>query len=718
MPFKDRPMEEKKGQSYDSNSGDYSRGLISSPQIDAKGKPTAHSIRDVSQAREVVRTIIQASRQRSIINSRILAKVNAERPYDSVKLEAEGLGWKQNFTTKPLETIVSKVAPRFVQAVQGLKYLTDSSLSSKWENHVEKTEKFREEITKCIRGRQGWPTLIESTAFNNALFGHTVLAWLDEYTWFPKHFQQEESFVNDGTKQLPEWAQVVVLKEVFMPHELFAHIEDKEAAETAGWNVKATIEQINKASPTQIRDRLNVGGTLETWYQNAIRELTIGASYMAGANVIVVYSLLAAEVNGKVSHYRLAGAELDEVFSRDDRFKSLPDCLAFFAYERGNGTLHGSKGIGRSIYELAGMLDRTRNEIVDRSILSGKTIVQGDIKRLHTFKMSIVGATCIIPNGWDVLERKIDGSIEPFLRLDAYFNSIIDGLVGNLSTPALGGQGEAFRSPAAWNLLAQREEEGKDFRIARFMEQLVRLVQTMQRRICSKDTIDDDAKEVQERLLEIMTREELDELADTPVAGTVADLTTQERQMIVALVQEKKGNPLYNARQLELEDLTARLNPEFANRVLLPTNDPTEEAEQSRAQMLEIVLLSGGQQVPVSPRDNDEIHLSIMLPSTQQLASHIQDGQFHTESLEASLAHITAHVNQAIAKGVPKEKLKDAMELVKNAGEAIAQLKQLDQQAQALSEASQAHDMGANAQLPPEIQAAMAGQGGPPAPPA
>lgn len=703
MAFNDRPLVEKKGASLPTQSGDYAKGLISSPAINSDGEPTAHSIRDIGQAREVVNTIIQASRKRTIINSRIMAKINAERPYDSVKLEAEGLGWKQNFTTKPLEGIVSKVAPRFVQAVNGLKYLTDSSLSSKWDNHVEKTEKFREEISKCIRGRQGWPTLIESTAFNNALFGHAILAWLDEYTWFPKSFGQDEAFTNDGTRQLPEWAQVVVLKETFLPHELYAHIKNREAAETAGWNIQKTIDAINNASPTQIRDRLNVGGTIEAWYQNAIRELTIGASYMAGASVITVYSLLAAEVTGKVSHYRLAGEKMEEVFSRDDRFDSPQDCLAFFSYERGNGTLYGSKGIGRNVYELAGMLDRTRNEIVDRSILSGKTVVQGEIKRLHTFKMSVVGATCIIPNGWNVLEQRIDGNIEPFLRLDAYFNSLIDSLVGNLSTPAIGGQGEAFRSPAAWNLLAQREEEGKDFRIARFMEQFVRLVQTMQRRICREDTVDDDAKAVQERLLEIMTREELDELAQTPVAGTVADLTTQERQMIVALVQEKKGNPLYNARQLELEDLTARLNPEFANRVLLPVNDPSEEAEQSRLQMLEITLLSAGQQVPISPRDNDEIHLSILLPTAQQLAGHIQDGQFHTESLEAMLSHITAHVNSAISKGTPKEKLKDAMDLVKKAGPAIAQLKQLDQQAQALAATSQAHDAGENAQLPPEV---------------
>lgn len=684
MPrFNDRPLEERAPGSSSTQSGETTQGLIQNPDLTEGGKPRQHSIRDIYMARDVVRTIVQAGRKRSIVNSRILAKCNAERPYDNVRLENEGLSWRSNFTTKPLPTIVEQVTPRFVQAVQGLKYITNSYLSNKWENSKEKTEIFRKRITDFAREYPGWETLIEDISQTNALFGYNVCSALDEFSILPKSFGQDEAFVNDGTKQDPRFAQVVVLKETYMPHELFRHIEDREAAKAVGWDLEKTIEQINKASPAQLRDRLNVGGSLETWYQNAIRELTIGASYMAGANVIVVYSLLAAEVSGKVSHYRLAGPELELIFSADERFKSPEDCLAFFSYQKGNGTLHGSKGLGRDIYELAGMLDRTRNEIVDRSMLSGKLIVQGDIKRLHTFKMSLIGATCVIPNGWDILERKIDGAVEPLLKLDAYFEVLIGRLVGNPTMPNAQG-GEAFRSPAAWNLLAAREEEGKDSKIARFMKQFINLVGMIQRRICDKDTSDKKAKEVQDYLLEKMSREELDELAMCPVAGTVADLTIQERQMIVALVAEKKGNPLYNQRAMEVEDITARLDEEFAERVLLPVNDPTEEAEQTREQLLEITLLSQGQPVPVSPRDNHLLHLKVLLPTAEQLASHIMEGSFHTEGLEAILKHISEHTMAAEAQGVPKEQLKDALALVKQSGEAIQKLKQLDAQAQQL----------------------------------
>ena len=145
--------------------------------------------------------------------------------------------------------MIEKVGPRFVAAIDGLKYFTNSSLSNKWQDSQGKTEKFRAAITKTIRARRGWRTFIEDIAFDNALFGHTICARLDEYSWFPKQFRQDECFVPDGTKSSPEFAQVVVLKEVYLPHELFESIKDAEAAKAAGWNVDSAREQINNASP-------------------------------------------------------------------------------------------------------------------------------------------------------------------------------------------------------------------------------------------------------------------------------------------------------------------------------------------------------------------------------------------------------------------------------------------------------------------------------------
>jgi hypothetical protein len=395
----------------------------------------------------------------------------------------------------------------------------------------------------------------------------------------------------------------------------------------------------------------------------------------------------------------MAGPEMLPIFERENRFPSMEDCLAFFTFQKGNGTLHGSKGIGRDIYEMAGMIDRTRNEVVDRLIMSGKTLIQGDVRRIHTFKMQVIGSTVIIPTGWNVLEQKIDGNPEGFVKLDMYFKGLINELIGSTSTPQPGLGGEDMRSPAAWNLLASREEEQRDVRISRFLAQFTELVQTMQRRICDKETSEDDAKAAQDRLMKVMTREELKELASQPVAGTVQDLTPLQRQLVVSISQEKRGNPLYNQRQLELEDLQARMDYEFAERVLLPENDPTEEAEQQRQQKVELMLLGHGEAVPVSPRDNHMIHLQALMPAAAQVAQGIMQGQFSTDVLETMVAHINEHYSQALQQGVKKEALTEVSQFLAKVGPELAKLKEVDAQA---AQVSALHDQMSQQQPPPQ----------------
>jgi hypothetical protein len=664
---------------------DITGGLTQNPEIKG-GEPTQRAIKDVAMAQNIIQTLISANRNRQIVNGRIMAKYNAERPYDSAKLQSEGLGWRSNFTTKPLPQMIEKVAPRFESVINQLKYLTNSELPSKYANASQKTEEFRKAITTTIRARKGWNNLVSDIALDNALFGYTTVACLDEFSWLPTHFAQDESFFPDGTKQHADNVQIVVLMETYLPHELFEYVRDKEAATDVGWNVANTIEAIEKAVPETLRNTLGAGHNAETWYQNAQRELTVGSSYMAGAKTIRVYSMLVREVTGKVSHYRFTGDGTEqgfkEIFSKDDRFDSMTDCLSLFTFQKGNKKLHGSKGVGRDIYELAGMQDRLRNEVVDRGILSGKTFVQGDFKNLHKFKMSVVGSMVIVPAGWTFIEQKVDGNVDGFLKLDQYFNHVVDQLVGSVSPRTF--QGDRV-TKAEVDFFAQREEEGKDSKIARFLTQFVDMIGMMQKRLCDSRTTEEDAKAMQKELLKTLSREELDVLAKQPVAGTVRDLTPEQRQAIAAIAAEKRGNPLYNQRALEVEDLTARMGSDFVSKILLPEEDPTELAEQQRLQIFELEVMSSGQPVPVSPRDNHEIHLQVVLPAAEALAEQILQGNASTESFEVVVQHIQEHSNRAIEAGIPKEKLAGAAAFVQRATSALAQLKQIDAQAQEMA---------------------------------
>ena len=661
-------------------------GAIASPNLSSAVKPKNRSIRDAQQAKSIITTLEIANKERNTKNSRIMAKYNSERPYSQQTLESEGLGWKSNFTSAPLPLLIDKVAPRFVQAVEGVKYLTNSALPESIPGAAMKTEAFRREVTQTVRGRPGWRNLISELGQENALFGYAALGWLDEFHYFPKFFRQDAFFVPTGTKQLPIYAQVVVLRETLLLHELASMIKDREAAKIRGWDIPATIKAINSAMPVNRRtDQTDP----ERVYEDLIRESVMGTSFETGSRAVTLWHLLATEVTGKVSQYIFDGCDFSELFSSDDQFDSMSDAVSFFSFQNGNGTLHGSKGIGRSIYAMAGILDRSRNEVVDRLNLSGKIIITGDEKQLSRFRMSVVGNAILIGQAYNVIEKKFDAAVEPFMQLDAFLTGLLDQMAG-ATTPKVF-EGERV-TRAQVDLFAAREEESRDTIIGRFLNQFADMMTTLQRRLCDSKTAEKDAKEMQKRLLEVMTREELDQLAKQPVAETVKDFTDLERQQVVIAAQEGQGNPLYNQRELARRKLTAQVNEEFANSVLLPDEDPTVIAEQTRLQQLELLIIAGqGSEVPISPRDNHLIHLQVLMPSMEASAQAATTDPNAVATLQALLKHAEQHQAAAEAAGGPKEVLAPTAEILKKLRSSMAELVALSQQQeQATAAAAQA----------------------------
>jgi hypothetical protein len=673
---------------------------VNSPDLSSGLKPRNRAISSIVQAKSVITSFETNDRERNTKNARIMAKFNSEKPFTTGQLKQEGLDWKSNFTTKPLPMLINKVAPRFVQAVQGSRYLTNAKFPDEIPGSGKKTEMFRREITDTIRKRPGWQNFLSELAQENALFGYAPVAWLDGSHWFPKFFRQDEFFVPTNTKQHAAKSQIVVLRERFLIHELFQLIEDKEAAKIAGWKLEATIEALNKAMP---EDRRSKNSNWERVYEDMVREANVGISHEAGAKVVEVWHLLAAEIDGKVSHYILTCEDFKQVFGHEDQFESMEDAVAFFSFEQGNGTLHGSKGIGREIYALAAMLDKARNEVVDRLNLSGKLVIQCDEKQIRKFRMSVVGNTVLIGKGYEVRDQQLNGDVEPFLALDQFLTGILDQIAG-ATTPKVF-EGERV-TKAQVEFFAAREEETKDNILGRFLNQFADCMTTIQRRICDKDTDDKDAKEMQERLLRFMTREELDQISGQRVAETIKDYTELERQQIVMVAAEAAGNPLYNQRELQRRKVSAQLGDDFADAVLLPDPDPTETAEQTRQQMLELDFITRqSAEIPVSPRDNHLVHLGVLMPALDQSAQAAAQDPASVGVLKAMLLHGQVHLQLAEQTGVPPEQLKPISDVITKLSSSMAELEQIaaqEAEAKAAAEAMPQMPPGAIGPAPAE----------------
>lgn len=585
---------------------------LNSPEVSrGDDKQTVRAIKDAAQAGDLVSRLIEDNKQRNIRNSRIMAKYNSERPYSRHRLQAEGLSWKSNFSTRPLSMLIDRVSPRFVQAVDNVKYLTSSKLPDSFPGATEKTDTFRKEVTDLIRQHPSMREFVGEIAKEDVLFGYDATAWLDDYSWFPTFYRQDDFFVPGGTKQCAKDADIVVLREVYLPHEIWEIVKDADAAEKVGWNIKNIYDEINNALPEQLRSATS--DDARKW-EDMVREINVATSHLS-RKVVEMFSVLAVETSGKVSHWRVAGSKGNddpyrkELFNKDDRFDSMEDAVHFFSFQQGNGTLQGSKGIGREVYAMASIIDRARNEVVDRLQLSGKLVVQGETKQLRKFKMNVMGNAIVLSREFDISDQKIDGKVDSFFTLDQYLSSLLDQIAGNVSPRHL--QGDRV-TKAQVDFFAAREEESKDVVLGRFLDQFANMVSTMQKRMLHPRVRDPKAKEMRERLLLIMSEDELEMLRMQPAIQVVRDYTEAMRQAIIIWAEQNKGNPLYDQKELEKRKTTALLDSEFAEATLIPDNDPTVEAEQRRLQQMELALLQTGAQVPVSPRDNHEIHLGML----------------------------------------------------------------------------------------------------------
>jgi len=668
----------------------YSSGTgipTNSPELNPLGpipdEPPVRVVSDFDQAAQLTTRLVNDNSTRNALNARIMAAYSAERPHSPEKMAEEGLSYKQNFSTQVLPQLIDRAAPRFVRAIGEAKYLTNSALPDTIPGAARKTEAFRREITSLVRSYPEWDDLLAEVAQENCLFGYTGVGWTDEFSVLPRHFRGDRFFIPVGTKQLANQAPMAVLVEHFLPNELFDLIRDREAAGAAGWDVEAAINAINSAMPDSIASHASEHARI---YEDLARENTYAAGLSEQAKIIKIYNLLVVEITGKVSHFKLAqhAGGLKGVFRRDDRFDSIEEAVGFFAFQTSNGTMHGSKGIGRIVYNMARVIDKSRNEVVDRLNLSGKVIITGSPKDIRKFRMTVLGNVILLPKDFEISQRYIDPRVQEFFELDNYMTAMLDQLAGNVSPRQL--QGERVTAKQV-ELFASREEEAKDNPIVRFMTQFSRVMTQIQRRAVRENADDPLAKEMQERLLKVMSREELDMIAARPSAQVVSDLTELERQKIILVAEQNQGNVLVNQTELKRRQLTAQINEQFAESVLMPENDPVQAAEQTRGQQLENILLTQGTDVPVSPRDSHRLHLDMLWPNIDQTMQGLLTDPEGTEPLlNTLLKHARNHVQLGIAAGGEESFAGDQQKLNVIA-ERLAALKQHEQ---TLAEAAQA----------------------------
>jgi hypothetical protein len=703
------------------------------------------TFKDATQAHAAYRRLKQQNVERNRKNQLIQKKLNLEPPYSNKKLESMGQNWRSNRPTGFLSTMVSRIQPPFKEVIETAATLTFATYPIESLDAENKTKIFREEITKCIRGWKGFDDLVAQIVHENVTFGFCALCWDDLRDWKPEFLRQDYTFFSIETPQVTDQTPIWARKRRYQIAELLPVLENPPLSAAAGWHINNLVESINNAIPA--------GRTLDSdddarRYEDWIREGSYGASYENDAKYVELGEILVREPHGKISRYLFDDKSGKEICTQVDRYNTMSETLALFSVEIGSGNLMSSRGAGRDLYNTHVAVEKARNLVVDNTYLKGLLLLKkGPNAKVGVPPLTVAHPVAYVSEGYEVIPQQVPADTEDFLRLDQFVSGLAEIQVGTF-LPSAPVEAGGKKTASEVNRIAAIENQIRAGILMRFSRQFSQAVERMQRGICHPehlkaaadlkglldmarqyepnavwarrevvDAFDRSLMDMPPFLVPFEVPEHLDEdaiscclnmlernvppsdillMAYSPASQLLQDTTPQDNVVLDSMIARYMGNPNINQDELMKLDWSRKLGETTANSVILPKDQVEAVAiEATRQQILELQAIVAGQEIPVSPRDNDVVHLDTMLQKLMPVIANVPAGGLPPEAvapLVKAMQHFAGHVQAAEAKGADKQ--------------AIAKYKQ------ALNEAQKHLLAGKNTPPPPDVSPAAAHGGG------
>jgi hypothetical protein len=663
--------------------------------------------KDASGAWSAYRRLKQQNVERNKKNQLIQKKLNNETPYKPKYLESLGQDWRSNRPTGFLSTMVSRIQPPFRQVVEQATTLTYSKYPLDSADSENKTKIFREEITKCIRAWGGFDDLVAQTTHENTCFGYCGWVWDDLRDWKPEFLRQDYTFFPIESPQETSQTQIFGRKRRYQIADLLPVLETPDLSASAGWHINNLVKSINNAIPA--------GRTLDAdddarRYEDWIREGSYGASYENDAKYVELGEIFVREPHGKVSRYLFDDKSGDEICTQLDRFNGMRECLNLFAVEIGSGGLMSSRGAGRDLYNTHVAVDKARNLVIDNVYLKGLLLLKkGPNAKVGVPPLTVTHPIAYVSEGYEVINTQLPADVDDFLKLDQFVSNLAEIQVGTF-LPGAPVQTQGKKTASEVNRVAAIENQLREGVLMRWSRQFSRGVERMQRGICHPEHVR-AASELKTLLDSVRQREanavwarrevvdafdrsmmdlpsflvpfeippHLDEeaiaaclnmmernlppsdillMAYSSAAELLPDTAAQDAQMLDLVVQRYFGNPNINQDELIKLDISKKVGEEIANSVILPKDQVEALAiEATRQQIVELQSIMSGQNVPVSPRDNDIVHLQLMTQKLLPVISQAPPGSLPPEMtgpLASAMDHFVKHINQAEQKGADR----------------------------------------------------------------
>lgn len=630
---------------------------INSPEFgEGSTKKERKAISNARQALQIAQKLAYNDIERDQRRARVLAAFNGTAPYSDGDLVAKAQGYRYNVSFGLMEGSINRAVVPYNELTLNINDLTEIKANLP----DEKKKTIQVEFGKIMDKWGKWPKFISRLNQDLVLNGYNTAIFPSDYDPFPIFVQQKDGFVDEGTENDVSNLEVFVWRKAYMIHELYAKISEEDIATKAGWNVPNVKEALTEASPESIWQRNLTTSGQWTAVEEAIRAGSLFAS-MVGAKMVNTYHIFAAELDGKVTHYIVldygisdndkgedAKEDGPELFKKENRFNSFQDFLVYFDMETGDGTWHGSKGGGQRIFNTHKANDKMMNSALDTSFSAGLTLLQpGDQVQQEELTLSVIGPFAVIPNGVTINPQVLPNVAGTFFQMQALLSNTLETRVGDVVPQGQSTVAQGDETATAAKLKAGRQELITRGNLKRYIDPTSQVMSIIVRRLLKANSPNAYAKEFQAELKRKgITEEDIKEIRGARNTGKIDDIlgnTAADTQVIFA---EFRGDPDIDQEKLKNMRISSVLDADIADQLIITDKDQTKQIEAARQQELELTTILTGKKVPVSPRDNHQIHIEYLLQDigTKVQAQAVNFNPDEIPTLKLEVEHIVEHL--------------------------------------------------------------------------
>lgn len=748
-------------------------GAFNAPDITDSGRIKNTPVSSALQAFNIYQRFERHNLHRAVRNAQVARAYNGEHPFDQSKLNAAGQGWRSNWSTLPFVNTVDRVKPRFTKAVADQKYLTNSVLPDSFPDAANKTDIFQETITKTLRQWSGWPDFIDRVASEDIIYGYSGAVHLSQYDWRPRTFRQEDLLFDDNSPTHASHLECFVVKVDYYIHELLKLIEEEDYAKDLGYNVPNIINAIRYAMPP--RDSLVYN---PRQLADMIRDGTMFYSQQKEARMIQTAHLFVKNYDGKIDHWWVnrstiskakvdnseatsqngdsepeAGEDGIELLYCEAYANSMEDVITLFTFEPGNGFIHGSKGMGRKLYNVSLAIDKLRNTLFDNIYLSALLMGTRDSAKIAAMQPVVRSPFMELPDGFVLADQpQMQINLQSFEFANNMLQALLDQVAGTFMPDQYQAQSGGHitdTTATEASLDAAREDEIKQAGLNRFWGQIQQCDQASQRRLCSKENIQaalefKEAKDkandtgktlVSQEVIEViasfnmdavdgfeqepdlmnadiqavkaivemmekgLSAEEIFVISRQPATDYSAGVGAAEDQRIIQFTQAVQANPEFAAyfdqEKMARMAANAAIGSAKTDELFNPMPQQTTNVAADRQQKMEFANMIGGESMPVDPRDPHQIHLETLgakLAGWFQTMMQMPPTAVPHEQLIAAklmIEHEGDHLEEMLKQGSTQASLKTEFAAYKEHEKALAEIGDRVQKAEQQQQALQ-----------------------------